>query len=63
MTDAEELRAFEKERPPFLEKRFEGAQVHHGRIDFHLAEIRIECCIQHEVAADAVLDIHAPAAE
>ncbi|MNC93729.1 hypothetical protein D3C83_104200 [compost metagenome] len=47
-TKAEDLVAFDEERPFFGKERLEVREVDHCRVDFDLAEIgidrRVECC-------------------
>src|SRR5678815_285957 len=53
----EQLRAFNKERSLFREKGFECAKVNDGRIDFNLAKIRIDGCIEKNVRTQRVLEV------
>ena len=58
-----DIGALQEERPFLGKECFKCAEIHDGRIDFHLAEIGIDCRIEREATADPVFDIEAGRAE
>ena len=64
MTDVEELRAFEEERPLFRKPGLECGEIHFGRVSFHLAKVGIDRRFEREIRPEPHLQIGAgPAPE
>ena len=47
--EVSEIAPVKKEWPPFFKERFELADVDHCGIDFHLAEVGIDCSVQNQI--------------
>ena len=47
----------------FSSKKVSNAEVDGGRVDFHLAEIRVDGAVERQAAADAVFQVGAGAGE
>ncbi len=56
-TEAERVRALDEERPLLVEERFDVREIHHRRIHFHLAEVRVEGRVEGQVGTEAELEV------
>src|SRR5205807_4684090 len=57
--EAEDVQSFDEERPLLGIERLELREVDYGRIDFHLAEVRIDRAGERQAGCQAVLEIDA----
>ena len=58
---AQHLAALDEEGAALVEECFESAEIHFGRIGFDLAEVRIDCRVERQIAGYGGLAVHAKA--